>query len=518
MHIEFDAEHKSVMIAKMYRIICSTSEIVTEFQKYHAWLMRTARISPDNTFLCMDYRSQPLRIAKRIERAAGVSSPVDTKVLEAGRKYTELGECNVEFRRMSNAPDALSVGFYNPVTKRDMAIGVMVFDKSKVKATASSLGLNALNALRPSNGVMRVSPMEMSLTLWQTDARTRPTFIKGQRVFETLKSKSLDMFKITGPREALDELEEFMRFKNGTDCKAKDINETFKLIRIAFQDDVLDAPREDEEIENIEQREDIGQVEVKAYAVNIEVGNQRRETDSACETELEEDIVDLDDVLYGHRADGHLETVLEEEEEGEDGVLSGSTTTFRPKSRSALILMEKHQQELAAAEALTQKNLDLCLPKIESSPYDGLAGIAESLQGSVGECSETEFTAPSVANLAEFWAKTTCAVALVRSSSATTVTADSTAGAIAAPSDPSSPTEVTSAPEPTSELEARVNAVKAAARVNIAAEEPQPQVNANDGAVLEDQNDDIEPGVDMEHHMPVKDLKKRWEEIYRLGI
>lgn len=203
MHIEFDPEARTVTIAKMYKITCSTTEIVGEFKKYHGWLMENARISPDNTFLCMDYRSKALRVSKRIERAASsapqtLSSVEDTKILEGGRKYTELGECHMEFRRMSNAPDALSVGFYNPATKRDMAIGVMVFDKSKIKATASSLGLNALNALGATNGVVRVSPSEISLTMWQTDARTRPRFIKGQRIFETVKIEILGRVQACG--------------------------------------------------------------------------------------------------------------------------------------------------------------------------------------------------------------------------------------------------------------------------------------------------------------------------------
>ncbi|KAF9155055.1 hypothetical protein BG015_011193 [Linnemannia schmuckeri] len=252
MHIEFDPEARTVTIAKMYKITCSTTEIVGKFMKYHAWLMENARISPDNTFLCMDYRSKALRVSKRIERAASSAQPTissieNTRTLEGGRKYTELGECHMEFRRMSNAPDALSVGFYNPATKRDMAIGVMVFDKTKIKATASSLGLNAINALGATNGVVRVSPSEMSLTMWQTDARTRPRFIKGQRVFETVKSKSLDVFKLVGDRDALDELEEFIRIKMGTDCKARDISETFRLIEIAFQDQVLNASMVEEE-------------------------------------------------------------------------------------------------------------------------------------------------------------------------------------------------------------------------------------------------------------------------------
>jgi hypothetical protein len=105
-------------------IIYSTSEIMTEFQKYHGWLMKNAKISPDN----MDYRSQLLRVAKRNERPAvpagsntGLATPLvatGSKMLETGRQYTDLGECNIEFRHMSNAPDALSVGFYNPATKR----------------------------------------------------------------------------------------------------------------------------------------------------------------------------------------------------------------------------------------------------------------------------------------------------------------------------------------------------------------------------------------------------------------
>ncbi|KAF9432201.1 hypothetical protein BGZ76_011132 [Entomortierella beljakovae] len=529
MHIEFDAENKSVVIAKMYRIICSTSEIVSEFQKYYVWLMKTARISPDNTFLCMDYRSQPLRISKRIEKAAGATSPVETKFLEAGRKYTELGECNIEFRRMSNAPDALSVGFYNPATKRDMAIGVMVFDKCKVKATASSLGLDALNALGPSNGVIRVSHTEMSLTLWQTDARTRPTFVKGQRVFETVKSKSLDMFKITGQREALDELEEFMRVKNGTDCKARDIQETYKLIRIAFQDDVLDATEDDEYVD----QDMTGKILVQNNSPNTDVkkldSSNREESMRNNEEEMfERGVINSDsmgDVLFGHRADGHLETVIEEEE-GDDNVMTKSTMTFRPKSRNALLLMEKHQQELAAADARSNKELNLTLPQIESSTFEEFVGITE--YNEIGE-----FEAPSVANLTEFWAKTTCAVALVRSPSST-LSIEETTTDESHQSCPASPVEAISTIDPTSELEARVNAVKANGRYGNATEIIEPEVNANgviqatryplkkvpvsDGAVLEDSNDDYEPGVDMEHHMPVKDLKKRWEEIYRLGI
>ncbi|KAG0322176.1 hypothetical protein BGZ99_003442 [Dissophora globulifera] len=609
MHIEFDSENKSVTIAKMYKIICSTTEIVIEFQKYHNWLMRTARISPDNTFLCMDYRSHALRISKRIERAAATgaqnsASTEDARVLEAGRKYTELGECNIEFRRMSNAPDALSVGFYNPMTKRDMAVGVMVFDKTKVKATASSLGFNAMRMLGPSNGIVRVSPTEMLLTLWQTDARTRPTFVKGQRIFETVKSKSLDTFKITGLREGLDELEDFMRVKSGTDCKARDISETFKLIEMAFQDKVLDPP-----------------VEVKMDATKIQGSHSEN--------------------LFAHRSDGFLETVLEEEEEEEEDQqrqhrkvqkdledevedLSRSTDTFRLKSRSALLRMERNQRERAAAAAAAvalkidvHKTLGSQLPPIASSSFENLTsdGTLSSFMIQPSE-DQKEIAAPSVADLRQFWAKNITAVAIVRSSSnislksaASSMTFNSSltsrspsslslpisesadivyelaaeivdvtqsvvdvqqvdteelaAHVSAVQSAASQSTivsqvaevveakrpvvdmlqvdvekEVAVIAEPTPGLLTRASTVKAtvshSSLVLQVMEESQLEVNANgvvqatryplkktqnaDGSVTDDRNDDGEAGVDEEHHMPVKDLKKRWEELTRMGI
>ncbi|KAF8982275.1 hypothetical protein BGZ46_001556 [Entomortierella lignicola] len=502
MHVEFDIEQKSVMIAKMYRIICSTSEIVAEFQKYYAWLMRTARISPDNTFLCMDYRSQPLRIAKQIERTAGVTSPADSRGLEAGRKYTELGECNIEFRRMSNAADGLSVAFYNPATKRDMAIGVMVFDKSKVKATVSSLDLDAFNALGSSNGVMRVSPTEMTLTLWQTDARTRTIYIKGQRVFETRKSKSLDMFKITGRREALDELEEFMRVKNGIDCKAKDINETYKLIQAAFQDDVLDSfDEEEEEVGASKMKENDTKVKTEVDTAQVEIISHQSETDSAHKAGLKQGTVGtLDHVLYGYHADGYLETILEEEEEGEECILSRSTATFRPKSRSALILMERHQHELAAAEALARKNLNFCLPPIEPISYEDLAEVTEGQQMSANEDAEADFVAPSIV----------C-------STFTTISSVNIVNETPALSESLFTTEVANASEPISELETQTqvnaNGVVQARRYLLK------KSQASERTAVEDQNENIEPDVDREHHMPIKDFKKkRLEEIYRVGI
>ncbi|KAI1318846.1 hypothetical protein EDD11_005692 [Mortierella claussenii] len=750
MHIEFDAETQSIMVARMYRIICSTSEIVVEFQKYHDWLMQTARISPDNTFLCMDYRSGPLHISKRIERVAGggdsgASMDMD-KDLEAGRQYTGLGECNIEFRRMSNTPDALSVGFYNPATKRDMAIGAMVFDKTKAKATASSLGLSALNALGPSNGVARVSATEISLTLWQTDARTRPTFIKGRRVFETVKTKALDTFKITGPREALDELEDFMRVKNGTDCMTREIDETFRLIRIAFQDEVLDAPLEEDELDvprisssgsQLCEMIELGQLEDEAMScdhttderlvtvleekdpdvlrmpptesqlceptefdqvedeevpynhtadehleavlkedepdvvrmssnenqhcelteldqVDDEVMLCGHTADKHLETVLEEEdsdvsrmspsgnrlceapsenqlceltgldqveaevmlcdhtadehleivleeedpavtrmsprerqlceLTELDQVeeettSYNHTADEHLETVLEEHEpdvlrmspsenqfrestefdqgddqessynhtvdghleavlnEGEDDehegsldAMSSSTDTFRPKSRSALMLM--HHQQLAAEET-SEKDLE-SLPLIENSCDDSASFLECSLNPQEDRVEEAIPPTPSVANLTEFWAKTTgSTVSLTRSSSSLNMAVEPKQETTAAANDRSASEQPVLATAPTTELEARLNAVRSAV-VSHVSENAQYEVNSSgvvqstrylpkrshtlEGILAEDLNTDFEPGVSTEHHMPVKDLKERWEEICRLGI
>ncbi|KAF9017934.1 hypothetical protein BGZ52_004686, partial [Haplosporangium bisporale] len=61
MRIEFDIEASSVVIANMYRILCSSPKMVHLFETYYRYLMTEAKISPDNTFLCMDYRSYPLR-------------------------------------------------------------------------------------------------------------------------------------------------------------------------------------------------------------------------------------------------------------------------------------------------------------------------------------------------------------------------------------------------------------------------------------------------------------------------
>ncbi|KAG0063227.1 hypothetical protein BGZ89_010054 [Linnemannia elongata] len=618
MHIEFDPEARTVTIAKMYKITCSTTEIVGEFKKYHGW------------------------------------------TLEGGRKYTELGECHMEFRRMSNAPDALSVGFYNPATKRDMAIGVMVFDKIKIKATASSLGLNALNALGATNGVVRVSPSEMSLTMWQTDARTRPRFIKGQRVFETVKSKSLDVFKLVGDRDALDELEEFIRIKMGTDCKARDIPETFRLIEMAFQDQVLNEPMsEEEEEENalVIRRAGLQEPGSKPRSVRSVASSSSAATTTPAMSPLSKDngrfcddnksvkstrssksiqsikegdeaeissiMEECEDESNGcgefgsaHPAcEGYLATVLEEDEEEDSSPsssrhttahskknsLASSTATFRPKSKKAL------QELFLAQEKLSNSSSRSALPQMDPSSFENLSAdgsLADYLssaksssdyttadEGDQEDDEEEEMAAPTVADLTKFWAKTTNA--LVRSNSQSTIrsfdsvaststfasnthaatifvssTSSATAPSLSPMDDsteklPSSSSTITTThqqPEiiessistytpptgPPSELEARVHALKSTAShsaiVAQLAEENAAQANVKDlvqatrylpkhkiqlsagfvesgnGEMVLEEDENEVGGVDVENHMPVKDLKKRWEEIHRLGI
>ncbi|KAG0224526.1 hypothetical protein B0O80DRAFT_428418 [Mortierella sp. GBAus27b] len=623
LKIEFEPESSSVMIANMYRIICSTSDIVTEFQKYHTWLMKNAKISPDNTFLSMDYRSHPLRIAKKI-----VGSNTGS-VFEGGREYTDLGECNVEFRRMSNAPDALSVGFYNPGTKRDMAVGVMMFDKIKVKATASSLGLTAFHALGPSNGVVRMSPTEMSLTLWQTDARTRPTYIKGQRVFETVKSKSLDTFKVTGQREALNELEDFMRARSGTDCKTRDLDEIFDLAQIAFQDEVMDdldeehqVHHEEEETEVMLETIDTPQEEViieRHTASPVSTASSKAlesptSSESPVSQQQELTVVESANDILCPRLDGYLETVPEEDEEDEqeEDIVdrrASSTGTFRFKSRSALIRMgkdqEEYQNDAVAQEAATNPQGPR-LPPISPSSFDNLTSdgvLSEYLNNRSSLSPEDQgvdtSAPPSVAGLKEFWAKASgpavqvpsvtppnslksvssvsaSSSSIVSSTSPTAPVSSSSCSSSTSPTAPTSPIlpssplshsgsstavegaepsvsdasadqdgssdldseEMLVAAEPTTELAARVMAVKSAlSRSTILAEAidgAQVQTNSNgvilatryppkrtqhtDGTLDQEKNQDVQPGIDMEHHMPVKDLRKRWEEIYRLGM
>ncbi|KAK3812312.1 MAG: hypothetical protein J3Q66DRAFT_372467 [Benniella sp.] len=563
LQIEFDPESRSVMIANMYRVVCSTSAIVTEFQKYHGWLMKNAKILPDNTFLNMDYGSQLLRIAKRNERptvpaesSTGLAIPsvaTGSKVFETSRQYTDLGECNIEFRRMSNAPDALSVGFYNLATKRDMATGVMMFDKIKVKATASTLGLSTLNALGPSNGVM------------------------------------IQMAFQDGVLDALEEEQEDIQVETMSVRTKSSIDE-----EKGFEGDV----------ESLSTSPTSPEQHIPAVEPVDDMSGHR--ADGYLETVLEEDEEELDEGSKDAASDRREDAGSDDRDDSHSQVMAGSTGTFRFKSKSALFRMEKERQQndvAAAEEASTAPGLRL--PPISPSSFKNLTsdGVLSEYLDTKSYPSEdqgvVDTAAISVAGLKQFWAnasgpvvraspqpqpRATTSVTSIPSISSTPSTPSdssnpvspsvspgsnptSTTATLSSPSSPSLPSSTTDLEssespvtpdaeidppssdqdseeevvlaEPTTELEARVMAVKSAVSRSFifaqASEGAQVETNA-DGVVLatryppkrplytdaaaslHDKDHDIQPGVEVEHHMPVRDLRKRWEEIHRLGL
>ncbi|KAG0033558.1 hypothetical protein BGZ81_008134 [Podila clonocystis] len=308
MRIEFDIEAGSVVIANMYRILCSSPKMVRQFETYYKYLMSEAKISPDNTFLSMDYRSYPLRISKKAQKtdptSTGITSLTASKcplhpsgsTLALGghrRAFNDMGECNIEFRRMSNAEEAISVGFWNPATKRDMAVGVLMVRSSTVR-TCSAMGLNTLLNYSVNRCVQRSSPTELMFTLLQTDVQTTPGFRKGQRVIrKTEGPTSLDEYKIEGTRESLNELEDFVRSRIGTDCKAREYRETLQMVKVAFHENVIDTCDVEEENEE------------KPQWTNGQVVEPSE-----------------DDLVYGQRVEGYLETLHEVPEEEEEKDLS----------------------------------------------------------------------------------------------------------------------------------------------------------------------------------------------------
>lgn len=431
MRIEFDIEASSVVIANMYRILCSSPKMVRMFETYYGYLMTEAKISPDNTFLSMDYRSYPLRVSKKTQKtyhsSVGTSATASKSSLPYSgsnstyfghqRAFNDMGECNIEFRRMSNAEEAISVGFWNPATKRDMAVGVLMVRSSTIR-TNSAMGLNTLLNYSVQKCLQRSSPTELILTLLQTDVRTTPGFKKGQRVIrKTEGTTSLDEYKVEGTRESLNELENFVRSRIGTNSKAREYRETLVLAKVAFHESVIDTC-------------DVEEVQEKAQWTN---GYDAEPSEGN---------------LYSHRVESYLETlheVPEEEEEKDiptepfDAVddeeaeqieqdeadLTSSTATFCPKSKQALLLMEKQSQEAAAKESELDVAIQSGFLQLNSTSFsdlssDGALSAYISAEDDQQQ-QEQDMSAPSVADLTKFCAKTTSAVALVRSPSGSSI-------------------------------------------------------------------------------------------------
>ncbi|KAG0037716.1 hypothetical protein BGZ82_001968, partial [Podila clonocystis] len=332
MRIEFDTEAGSVVVANMYRIMCSSPKMVRQFETYYKYLMSEAKISPDNTFLSMDYRSYPLRISKKTQKtdisSTGITSvftasksplhPLGSTLALGGhrRAFNDMGECNIEFRRMSNAEEAISVGFWNPATKRDMAVGVLMVRSSTVR-TCSTMGLNTLLNYSVNKCVQRSSPTELMFTLLQTDVQTTPGFRKGQRVIrKTEGPTSLDEYKIEGTRESLNELEDFVRSRIGTDCKAREYRETLQMVKVAFHENVIDTCDVEEEKEE------------KPQWTNGQVVEPSE-----------------DDLVYGQRVEGYLETLHEVPEEEEEKNLSAGPSGAVDEEVEQLEEEEQEEEE-----------------------------------------------------------------------------------------------------------------------------------------------------------------------------
>ncbi|KAF9430902.1 hypothetical protein BGZ94_002400 [Podila epigama] len=583
MHIEFDEEGSAVVIASMYRILCSSSKMVRLFEAYYRYLMTEAKISPDNTFLGMEYRSYLLRVSKKSAKTdhQGASNTNGSISGSNGsqRAYNDMGECNIEFRRMSNAEDAISVGFWNPATKRDMSVGVLMVKSSAIRTT-SALGLNSVLNYSVHKVLQRTSPTELTFTLLQTDVQTTPGFKKGQRVIrKTEGSTSLDVYRVEGTRESLNELEDFIRVRIGTDCKAREYRETLALARTAFQESVQasedDDDEEDKESDRNHQWSNGREIEpaddaalfaehrINGYLETLHEVPEEEEDKDADEHEVDEPKIgtDKDD---------------EDEPEEEDDDLSSSTATFRPKTQSALALMEKEQKEESEKQTELENALQSGYLQLDSSSFSDLASdgaLSSFLDGSESPTRETEaVAAPSVADLTKFWAKTTSAAVLARSPSTSSVITKGTTPNTAVVTESAEDTAPVTTDVPTnasitsvssvaetnivaatavtttakattvsntvcSELEARVSTVLGKVSTsNIVLQATESYVaQTNASGVIQptrylpkhrggqsqngegDQND-IQPGVDMEQLRPVADLKKRWEEMHRMGI
>ncbi|KAG0047091.1 hypothetical protein BGZ83_007778 [Gryganskiella cystojenkinii] len=475
MSIRFEPELKRIVFLEMYFINLETSERVREFETLFETLMEKFPVSKDNVILRVD-RSEAFQVSKKTVRPYSTLPSVEgDEHLEAGREWCPLGRCHIEFRKMSHFPKALCVGFFNPVTCRDHSNGVLLLDSRLSRHMAFEVGPSWIQTLGNTNGYTRISKTEMQLSLWQTHAvyRTRPLYhtIPARSV---VKHKSLEIYKIVGPEGKLDAVQAFILKKMNRLCTARSIEETLELASVAFQKDVLEAIIESEPT----------------------VSKAVRDRDSGQYHQLELEILEpvLTVSLAGEmmaRQVTYLETVPEEDEVES---LNGSTATFYPKSKSALLLLQQEQQH--EPESVGFQRLDF-----DASSFGDLVK-----SGSLSHFMETskeknyegeEMATPSVADLTKFWAKTTSAKAVV-------VRSMSQFSTLSLSSDQSK----------TQTLSHATEVVQATRYLR---KQQQSESLILSSASLNDNADD-KTGVHMEHLMPVSDLKKRWEDIHRFGI
>jgi len=551
MYIKFNAEEETISFLGLYIIKLRSSEMVQNFEKVYRRLMSKFPIPSDNVLLEVD-RSELLQVFKKTVRPFS-TLPEDEieKHLEAGREWYPLGDCHLEFRKMSKYPKATCIGFFNPVTKRDHANGVLLLDSKLSRDTAMSLGPKWMNLLGQTNGYERVSATEMRLTLWQTNPLFKDRILYGVYVCkQVIKYKSLEVYKIHGPADKLDSVQDFILSEMNRLTDAKTIEETLELVSVAFQNHVLDAPME------IKPEQPIEVLREKGY------NNNSHPELVILKTASNVGGGDFGSHFSGHRMDCYyLETVPEEDEPTSSIEMScsnepliSSTATFFPKSKSTLQLMYQKQQ---AQEENTAKVQPLAL---DASSFQDLTmdgSLSQFMDRSVAQTEEIEQVAQqSVADLTKLWAKTTSAVVTVKTRTPSTSFASLQTAVAKAQSEveTKAQSEVVAvkaqcevvAVKAQSEavavkaqcevvaVKAQSEAVAVKAQCEVVAVKVQSEIPteivqatrylgktrlAETVAVcdVEDGNE-AQPGIDMEHTKPVQDLRRQWEAIHRYGI
>ncbi|KAG0225746.1 hypothetical protein BGW42_004117 [Actinomortierella wolfii] len=272
LDIQFQPDMVTISLANMYKFIFDTPETVVRLQEHYHQLLMEQIQAPDNLFLTMPFRSQAVQVAKRISRGFTTANGIQERL--------EMGRCHIEFRKMSNHPGALSVGFWNPKTRRDMSLGVCPLNLMLINTASAWTSTTSGGAKPASNGssvspttpnsaqsvvstasalnaawsagpvkmqqlITRETATELQFRLIQADVVIKRRAQGGKIVLTTRDSSSLDTYYVQGTREALNEFEEFLRESLGVACTAPSIEETLRLAQMAFDEDVMASVEDD---------------------------------------------------------------------------------------------------------------------------------------------------------------------------------------------------------------------------------------------------------------------------------
>ncbi|GJJ77325.1 hypothetical protein EMPS_09684 [Entomortierella parvispora] len=503
MYIKFNAEQETISFLGLYIIKLQSSEMVENFEKVYRRLMSKYPITSDNVLLEVD-RSEVLQVFKKTVRPFTTLPEEEVEEhLEAGREWYPLGDCHLEFRKMSQYPKATCIGFFNPITKRDHANGVLLLDSKLSRDTAMALGPKWMNLLGQTNGYERVSATEMRLTLWQTNPVFKDRILYGVYVCkQVIKYKSLEVYKIHGPADKLDSVQDFIFSEMNRLTDLKTIEETLELASVAFQSHIMEAPVE------IEPGEPIKALPEKSNS------NSHPEL-VILKTASNADGGGLGSHFSGHRMDCYLETVPEEDEPTSSTEMSctnepliSSTATFFPKSKSALQLMYQKQQ---VQEENMAKGQPLSLDASSFGDLTSDSSLSHFMDCSQADAGDQELVEPqSVADLTKFWAKTTSAVITVKTRTSCISLTNFQAAVTNAQSEITTKTQNDVVDKAQGEISTEViQATRYLGKARLA--ETVTVCDLGNG-------NEAEPGIDMEHTKPVQDLRRQWEAIHRHGI